>query len=498
LVFIFKVYEDKKINSTNNQIHPLEFFKLLKWIDGRNLLDVLMPYHLREIEEAFWSTTSECSPQYIRVLFGRGKKNGKTLIGVLVALWLCLVWKAAGNKGNQIFYIASDLGQAKDDLDLTKKMIRCNPVIFKEVIIKNNRIERKDLSGFIEILPAQDVEGLHGKTYLAAIFDEFHTQKDYRVLEALELDRTRPDSRQLFLSYASPYRHAGVPLVDMLKQHEDKTDPRLYIAWHAGSIEEANPSLNGPLGPTMEDILQAKRSLPSWIFRRLYLNLGGMPDSSCFDADSIEACIIKGRTVLPPTRRIEYSAFVDMSGGGPDDSTLGIAHKARDSTIILDLVMDQGPRQGTFDPNLAVGKFIDILKLYRISGVTGDRYAGEWPRKAFERYGISYTIIDKNKSELYAALEPLINSGNVELLDHPKLFAQVLGLVRKGERIDHTVGEHDDWANAASGAAYLALNQYSAPRIRLIEHGFVESPMYSKVGASKGWAHLERDDWDVD
>lgn len=63
--------------------------------------------------------------------------------------------------------------------------------------------------------------------------------------------------------------------MDMLKQHEAKTDPRLFVSWYAGSVEEANPSLNGPLGPTMEDIEDARRALPSWVFRRLYLNLGG-------------------------------------------------------------------------------------------------------------------------------------------------------------------------------------------------------------------------------
>jgi hypothetical protein len=47
--------------------------------------------------------------------------------------------------------------------------------------------------GFGEILPAKDADGLHGKTFLFKGHDEFHTQKDYRAVEALEMDRTRPD-----------------------------------------------------------------------------------------------------------------------------------------------------------------------------------------------------------------------------------------------------------------------------------------------------------------
>jgi len=478
--------------SVDKQIHPLEFFKLLKWIDGRPLMSVLMAYQLKEIEEAFWTFTPEGFPKYIRTLLGRGKKNSKTLMGVLIALWLCLVWKSIDKKGNQIYFIASDLGQANDDLDLTKKLVRYNPVICNEVTIKNNCIVLKNGNGFIEILPAGDVQGLHGKTYLAAIFDELHTQKDYRVLEGLEIDRTRPDARQLFLSYASPYRHAGVPLIDMLKQHEAGTDPRLFVSWHAGSIEEANPSLNGPLGPTMEDILQAQRSLPSWIFRRLYLNLGGMPDSAAYDADAVEGCIITGRTVLPPKTCVEYYGFVDMSGGGSDDSTIAIAHKGKDGKLILDVVLDQGPRRGNFNPNDAVAKFKDVLKLYRVSRVEGDRYAGEWPRKAFESYGILYELCDKNKSDLYANLEPLINAGNVELLDQPKLFQQLLGLVRKGQKIDHAGSKHDDWCNSVCGSIYLANQNTFSGKIR-----FLEDPLVP-TGSRPGWSHLETDDWDVD
>ena len=60
---------------------------------------------------------------------------------------------------------------------------------------------------------------------------------------------------------------------------------------------------------------------------------------------------------------------------------------------------------------------------------------------------------------MYAAFEPLLNSGKVELLDHPKLVQQFIGLIRKGEKIDHASGDHDDHANAAAGALVLAARE---------------------------------------
>lgn len=434
------------------QVDPLTFYDMLSWIDGRPLPEVMEPYRREIHRQGLYTFRSDGSPQYRRVLTGRAKKNSKTTDSVLAGLYKLLMWRAEGGRGNQVYFVASDLGQANDDLELCKLIVRRNPVLDEELTIKSNLIERKDGEGFIEILPAGDALGLHGKTYLFLVVDELHTQKDYRVLEALEIDRTRPDAQQWFASYASMSRAAGVPINDILKQHEKGSDPRLYVSWYAGTIEEANPSLNGPLGPMLEDILDAQRSLPSWIFRRLCLNLPGQPDGAAFNAEVVEQAVIAGRIVLAPYADSQYVAFCDLSGGGADDATLAIGH-ARNGKAVLSLLMDQGARTGgTFSPDETVAKFAEVLKQYRCLTVTGDRYAAQWPIKAFEKHGITYRPAALNRSQLYAALEPLLNSGQVELLDHPKLFSQLIGLVRKGEKIDHAPGEHDDHSNASAGA----------------------------------------------
>jgi hypothetical protein len=59
----------------------------------------------------------------------------------------------------------------------------------------------------------------------------------------------------------------------------------------------------------------------------------------------------------------------------------------------------------------------------------------------------------------------MLNSRRVELLDHPKLVAQLVGLERRTARsgrdsIDHAPGAHDDVANAAAGALLGALNAH--------------------------------------
>ena len=92
----------------------------------------------------------------------------------------------------------------------------------------------------------------------------------------------------------------------------------------------------------------------------------------------------------------------------------------------------------------------------RIFKITGDRYAGEWPREQFRKLGIAYEPAAKPKSDLYRDLLPIINSRRVDLLDHSRLVNQLVSLERRTARggrdfIDHAPGAHDDIANAVAG-----------------------------------------------
>jgi hypothetical protein len=95
--------------------------------------------------------------------------------------------------------------------------------------------------------------------------------------------------------------------------------------------------------------------------------------------------------------------------------------------------------------------------------VTGDRYAGEWPRERFQAHGITYQPAEMNRSELYLAFLPLLNSGRVDLLDNARMVAQFVGLERRSSRsgrdsVDHAPSAHDDVANAVAGALVTKLD----------------------------------------
>ena len=87
-----------------------------------------------------------------------------------------------------------------------------------------------------------------------------------------------------------------------------------------------------------------------------------------------------------------------------------------------------------FGPDSVCQDFAALLKSYRLGSVTGDRYAGEWPRERFRVHGIQYQLAEKPCSDLYRDMLPMLNSGQIELLDLPRLSAQLIGLERRTAR----------------------------------------------------------------
>ncbi len=166
----------------------------------------------------------------------------------------------------------------------------------------------------------------------------------------------------------------------------------------------------------------------------------------------VEACVVPGVYERGYAPGVTYRAFVDPSGGSVDAMTLAIGH-AEGERACLDVLRERAP---PFSPEAVVQEFAEVLKAYGVHEVTGDRYAGEWPREQFRKAGVTYRLAERPRSELYRDMLPLLNSGRAELLDSPKLVTQIVGLERRvarggRESIDHAPRAHDDLANVAAG-----------------------------------------------
>ena len=135
------------------------FLDSLFWLDGARLH---IETYRRRLFDAFASRDPRGHLLYNLALCGRAKKNNKTLDGMLQAMY-CLFDESP--QGSQVYVVANDEDQAADDLDLLKKLFRVNRRLDGLVRIQKHRIERRDGEGFIQVLPAQDVVGQHGKSY---------------------------------------------------------------------------------------------------------------------------------------------------------------------------------------------------------------------------------------------------------------------------------------------------------------------------------------------
>jgi hypothetical protein len=446
--------------------HPFDFLDKLVWLDGRPLVATVEPYRRAIFESVLYGFERDGRPRVNFVLCGRAKKNWKTSDLILAALYRFLVWPSP--QGNDCFILANDEGQAADDLTLAKKLIAANPILDREVVVKEKQVIRRDARGALQILPAGDVAGAHGKTYLFIGFDEIHGYRNHDLFEALAPDPTRPDVLTWVTSYAG-IRHApGIPLYDFMQAGKRGDDPRMLFSWYGGDFgtdpafadlptpeERANPSM----ASWRDDgyLAQQRLRLPTHKYRRLHLNLPGAPEGAALSGEHVMAAIVLGRKHLPHDPKQRYMGFVDMSGGSSDDAVLGIAHKDESAQrAVLDALVSQTGAP-PFNPRHAVQKFVGVLKDYRVHRVVGDAYAGQTFRQDFEAAGVGYEVSEHTKSAIYEAFEPKLNAYEVELLDHGKLQEQLLTLVWRGVKIDHLPGDHDDFANAAAGALMLTV-----------------------------------------
>ena len=296
------------------------------------------------------------------------------------------------------------------------------------------------------------VRGLRAKV---AVVDElaFFTSTDGRPQDVEMLRALRPalattGGKLVILS--SPYAQSGA-LWEIHRRHFGRDDSSTLV-WQA-SAPEMNPSLPA-------DYLERMRQDDPEAYRSEVLGEFRTGVASFFDAESLEACVVADRRELPPRPGCRYAAFVDPSGGSRDAFTLAIGHTERE-IVVVDLVRAWAP---PFNPSGVVSEAAALVKSYRVSEVTGDRYAGEWPREQFRAHGVRYRCSELDRSNLYLELLPKVNARTVELLDDAKLLRELRGLERRRgtagrDRVDHRPGEHDDRANAVAGVVVTVLRR---------------------------------------
>ena len=115
-------------------------------------------------------------------------------------------------------------------------------------------------------------------------------------------------------------------------------------------------------------------------------------------SDVIEAVTEWTCRERPYDPRFKYVAFVDASGGtGSDSFALAIAHRDEKGRAVLDVLRERRPR---FVPAHVVAEFVDVLRRYKCTQVTGDRYSGGWCASEFQGHWITYKPSERSERTL--------------------------------------------------------------------------------------------------
>lgn len=381
-----------------------------------------------------------------------GRRGGKSRIAAFLATYTACLrdfheYLAPGELA-RIPVVAADMDQAGAIFGYILGFVDAIPALraLRRGRPSGGRIEFT--TGVEIIVKAATFRGLRGKPTPLVICDEIafwrneeSRNPDVEILRALRPGMlTIPGAMLIGLS--SPYARRG-ELWETYKKHYGKETPRTFV-WQA-ETRDMNPTADeaeivlaydeDPIAASAEYGGQFRSDLEAYVPQEVVeLAMAGQPSER------------------PPQSGISYSAFLDPSGGSSDSFTLAIGHPAGNRGV-LDLWREE---RAPYQPTEVVAKFADILHAYGCTTVKGDHYAGEWPREAFGKHGISYVIADQNKSELYLAFLPALMSERVDLLQAPRILNQLCALDRRTSRmgkdsVDHPPGGHDDVANAVAG-----------------------------------------------
>lgn len=396
-----------------------------------------------------------------------GRRGGKTqaaaLLAVFEAAFRDYTDRLSPGEVATVMLLAADRKQARSAFRYITGLMHSNPML-KALIAREDKesIELTNRTA-IEVHTAS-FRAVRGYTIACCIADEiaFWRSEDSANPDAEILNAIRPamatlDGRLVALS--SPYARRGV-LWDTYKRYHGKDSPIL--------VAQA-PSLT--MNPTLPPrVVEQAMERDASSGRAEFLAEFRVDVETFVSREVVEACTIPHRVELPPAEGIRYKAFTDPSGGSKDAWTLAIAHM-ENRIVVIDAIRSRKP---PFSPEAVVHEYAELLKEYRISEVTGDRYAGQFPRELFDKQGIRYQTADRPRSDLYRDTLPLLNSGRVELPENTELLNQLVGLERRTSRagkdsIDHGPGGHDDLANSVAGACIEANRQPPAVIFEVLE-----------------------------
>lgn len=378
-----------------------------------------------------------------------GRGAGKSMIVGLVACFFALKeYERAPGESIYVGVFGPDRKQSAITFRYIVGLFRSTPEL-EQLIVRETADSLELSNGIIVEVITASIAAPRGRSYALAIVEEAaflrsdeSAHPDTEILRAIRPALARVPGSMLAV-VSSPYARRGEVFKAWQRYHKETPD---HVVFVQGDTLTFNPTFDAAaIGQAYEDDPVAAASEYGGQFRT---------DVEAFlSLEVVEACVVEGRHELGPVPEHTYVAFFDGAAGGPDSFALAIGHRELSGIVVIDCLREVRP---PLNSHAVVAEFSQVCKMYRVHQVTGDKFAGEWPRETFRAHGIDYEVCSKVKSDLYRDALPLLNSRRAELLDNRRLVAQLVALERRvgrsgRDQISHAPSGRDDLANVGAG-----------------------------------------------
>jgi hypothetical protein len=426
-----------------------------KFIDGIELTE---PREIELFKECTGRSVLPSNPVR-RLILLAGRRAGKDRFLSACAIWraaLCADWRKHISAGEQsvVILLGADKRQAGILRRYCEGLLQA-PMLAPEVTRQTGEIIEFRNGASLEIA-TNDARLVRGRSAIAVLgsecchwkTSEYAASSDEEVVGAAEPSMAMCPDGGLLLLGSSVHRKVGYMYRQYKKLHG--ADGSEDICWFAPS------SVMNPVLPA--SIIDKALAQDASKARAEYQNIWREDLSDFIPADVIEACTDFAVPERAPEPGLDYVAYCDASSGLADSFAIAIA--SRGTPHMLHVVRERKPR---FVPAQVIAEYAELLKLYGVTEVQGDKYAIGFHAAEWRNHGIEFIACERTTSENYLHCLPVLLAGRVRLVDNITLRSQLCALERRvgandKETVTHPAhaSAHDDVACAACGAISLA------------------------------------------
>lgn len=419
----------------------LSFFKdgLESWSSWMTLFKVLDGEPLTAGEMGLYS---ECTGRSevpaagsIRELWiSAGRKSGKSTASALLAATLSLWggWEKYLSKGERarIFIVSPTMAQGQIVKQYLDALFSLNASLRGMV--------RRSLSESIELTNGNIIE-IHSASWRSSRgfscgllileevaylrFESDSAMVDKQIYTALAPSMTTIRN-SLIVGISSPFVAQGL-LFEKFNKHWGERSP--VLCWHGKSWQMNLTLTEQRLRDEFFDELGEDEFAGEYEARwreglQTYLPL-----------EAINDAVVEGRNFLDYQPGVSYFAFADPAEGlrkNADSMAFAVAHaigEGESKKYILDFLAEFMP---PFDPAEVLRQIAATCQLFHIRKIVQDRHALGWIAADLKPFNIEVEVSNLTKTQIYESFGVLMSKRRTELLDDPKLIAQMKNLMK--------------------------------------------------------------------